>query len=315
MLFWILLGVGIASALAYRASRAEAATPKPAPPQLTGPVMPGDPDWVDYTESQTSPPAELPKVDTSIVMPFPRGPEINISLALPEIAKWAALCHQVLPAHGIPPIYGLAWLGVESGGNACATGGRTATGPDGYPREVSLFQAYNPDDLKALGVTAEELCSFCVRPAVGPKKRPEADGGFLDGTERNRQQLAAPLTDEQSARQIEIGAGLIKLKRADADRYLQKNGVTWPATSPDYWAAVKCPHAWPPILAIGLGQVTKHLGRAPASWSEFRATYEKIEPLARYDAARAEAKQDQSPIYRGLRNCQWVGFHVPNEAP
>jgi hypothetical protein len=238
--------------------------------------------------------------------------KIKVDETDPQITKWEPIVAALAVAAGVPVPVAMAWQAIESGGNPAATGELTATGPDGAPREIGLFQIYNPDDFKALGANPLELVAYTVRPAPGARTQRDDDGGYKDGTLRNPQRLARPMTPAEITRHVQLGINLINLKRHYADRYLAENGITWPTTSPDYWAAVKAPHAWPPIINTGLAKVTKYLGRPPISWKEFRSTYEIVEPRAKFDPVKAAAHppQQQSPYYRGLENAEWVGFHV-----
>lgn len=228
----------------------------------------------------------------------------------PAIVRWQPAVTAQATLAGIPWRFAMAWLAVESGGNPCAVGEPTAVGPDGYPREVGLFQIYNPDDFKAIGGSAAELCSYCVRPSSGVKAHRDDDGGYRDGTLTNPQHAIAPLTAAQVQRHVDLGMRLINQKRRYAERYLNASKVPWSPDSPDFWAAVKAPHAYPVILNTGIPLVTKHLGRPPQSWHEFRATYELIEPKARF----APGAPHQTPLYRALENAEWTGFHVQGPA-
>lgn len=242
---------------------------------------------------------------------------INVNLNDPNIARWNPLvvAYATTATHGglprpVPVPLAMAWLGIESGGNPAAVGTSTATGPDGAPREIGLFQIYNPDDFKALGIDPLVLVAYCVRPAEGAKLHREADGGYADGTARNPQQLARPMTEGEQQAAIKIGVDFIGQKRDYAERYLAGNHITWAPTSPDFWATVKLVHALPSIVSTGLAQVTHALGRPPASWSEFRATYEKIVPAAAWSQSLHDAGAEQSVYYRALNNAEWTGSHV-----
>jgi hypothetical protein len=219
--------------------------------------------------------------------------------------------------------FAMAWIGIESGGNVCDVGSSTATGPDGCPREIELFQIFNPDDLRALGATAAELVAYCVHPGAGPHEHPDTnnnDGGFLDGSQPNPKRLAggpaamatAILTSAQIDRHLALGMALIKLKRAAADHYMAVADVRWPTTGKDYWRMVKLYHALPPIVKNGLGLVAHKLGRAPVAWAEFRATYEQINSRAKFDPAKAAAGLEQDIYYRALDNAEWTGGQIPD---
>ncbi len=222
----------------------------------------------------------------------------NVDLKAAELTQWLPFVKVAAATAGIPWEFAYAWMGIESGGNPCAVGNRLITIPPGnYPREVGLFQIYNPDDFKELGIKPDELCAYCVRPEPGKP---------------NPQKLSRQLTPNEIGRAMGIGMKFIGLKRKDADKYMMLSGVKWPVTSPDYWRMVKLPHALPVILNTGLSQVTRLLGRPPTNWQEFRGTYEKINPRARFDPAKARAKQEQDGYYRALENAEWTGGQVPD---
>lgn len=215
--------------------------------------------------------------------------------------------------------FAMAWLAIETGGNPCDVGSATATGPDGYPRELGLFQFFNPDDLRALGATAAELVTYCIRPERGAREHPDTnnhDGGFLDGSQPNPQKLTGGpavmatslMNSAQIARHIQLGMGLIKLKRASADHYMSAVNLRWPTTGRDYWRMVKLYHALPTIVNTGLAQVTQRLGRAPLAWAEFRSTYEQINPRARF----SPIKEDQDIYFKALENAEWTGGQIPD---
>jgi hypothetical protein len=218
----------------------------------------------------------------------PNAVKFPIDESDPAIMRWIDPVTRAMTAQGTaPPAFAMAWLAIESGGKPCAIGEPGAKGPDGEPLELGLWQAYNPDDLKAAGMTGAELRAYCE---AAPS-----------------QSLSRAMTPNEIERHMQLGVNLITRKRTYADHYLSLANVRWPVDGPDYWAAVKLPHAYPPIINTGLGQVVKHLGRAPSSWQEFRATYEQIEPRARWNPAPG-AKQ--TPYFRGLQNAEWCGFHV-----
>ena len=245
-----------------------------------------------------------------MTQPWEAHTQIRIDEATPPILQWNPYVIPAMVAAGVPGPFGMAWLAAESQGNTCAVGELTAVGPDGFPREIGPFKAYNPDDFKTLGYDPAEFVASCVHPAVGARQHKSDDGGYSDGTLPNPQHIQTPLTPSQMARHAQLGAALANLKRRSSDHYLSAWKVAWPTTSPDYWAAVKGYHAYPPIINTGIGEVTKHLGRPPTSWREYRSTYEIVQPLAKFDPAKAAAKIEQSPYYRGLDNAEWVGFHV-----
>jgi len=196
--------------------------------------------------------------------------------------------------------FGLAWIGIESGGNPCAVGNRTKViPPANAPQEIGLWQIYNPDDFKELGVDPLELVAYCVRPKPGTV---------------NPQKLSKVMTPEQVAKHVVVGLRMIGKKRTYAGRYLMASGVRWPTRSPDYWRMVKAVHALPVLVSSGIAAVTKKLGRAPASWAEYRSTYERINPRARFDIAKEKRGEDQDVYYRALENAEWTGGQVAGPA-
>lgn len=205
-------------------------------------------------------------------------------------STWEPIVGVLAPQAIIPIPFVMMWLAKESGGNPCAVGELAAVGPDGSPREIGLFQVYNPDDFQHLGERAADYVAYCVRPAPG---------------QPNPQQLARPMTSDEMIAHVNLGIKEIKAKRVYAEHYLGASGVKWNAggpMAPDYWSTVKLAHALPVILNTGLAQVTHALGRAPVTWHEFRSTYETIQP---------RAKNPSDGYYRALQNAEETGFSVP----
>ncbi len=307
MIGWVAALFG-ASALAYLALRSEDRAPcaaeavRPMPP-LRQPVSPrAAADQAPFSPPQpvasTPSPAPPSSTRTSLTSNY------QINLASPQIAQW--LPHLKAAAVIFGPAmhadidqlvsFGLAWMGIESGGNPCAVGNRKLTvPPGGAPQEIGLFQIYNPDDFKELGVDPLELVAYCVRPVPGLN---------------NPQKLAQPMTPEQIGKHIVTGMQMIGKKHAYAGRYLAAAGAQWPTHSQDYWRMVKAVHALPVLVNTGLGQVAKKLGRAPLSWAEYRAVYETINPRAKFDPAKAQRGEDQDGYYRALENAEWTGGQV-----
>lgn len=229
-------------------------------------------------------------------------PTHMVNLNDPMIARWHPLVYGSAVVWG-PRMhadykqltqFAMAWLGIESGGNECAVGNKyTVVPPGNAPREIGLWQIYNPDDFKKLGIDPLELVSYCVRPAAG---------------QPNPQKLAHPTTDAQKARHVDIGMQVIADKRAYADHYLGASGVRWPNDSPDHWRMVKAVHALPVLANTAIAQVTKRLGRAPSSWHEYRSTYEAINHRARYVPGKPRGEQDG--YWRALENAEWTGGQV-----
>jgi len=240
----------------------------------------------------------------------PRGRAMPFS-----VSTWEPIVGVLAPQAIIPIPFVMAWIEKESGGNPCAVGELTSTGPDGSPREIGLFQIFNPDDFKALGASPSDFVAYCVRPAVGPRQRPDKnnnDGGYLDGTAPNPQRLSRPMTSDEMVAAVAAGIAEIRKKRVYAEHYLGATNTRWNAggpMAPDYWSTVKLAHALPSILSSGLAQVTHALGRAPATWHEFRAAYETIQPRAKYNSAVDRDHQDG--YWKALQNAEDTGFSVP----
>lgn len=248
-------------------------------------------------------------------VPHPHWP--NINLRDPAVQQWVA------PIYGAAVVWGprihvdinqlsdfaTAWLAIESGGNICAVGNKYATvPPGGAPREIGLWQIYNPDDFKKLGLDPTELVAYCVRPAPGQK---------------NPQQTSRQVTPAEKARHVDIGMQFIADKYAYAAHYLGASGVRWPTVSQDTWRMVKAVHGLPVLVNTGLAQVTHKLGRAPSSWAEYRSVYETINPRAKYDPRKDDPHsgidpatgkpfygEEQDGYYRALNNAEWTGGQV-----
>jgi hypothetical protein len=216
-------------------------------------------------------------------------PKIRVpDLDAPGLKRWEPYVKIAATVARVPWEVAYAWIGIESEGNPCAVGEKTATAPDGYPKEIGLVQFYNPDDLRRLGAKPSELCAYCVRPQPG---------------EPNPQKLARAMTPAEIGRHVGLSMAFIRDKQADADHYLVLHHVPWATQGADYWRMVKLVHALPSIVHTGLGQVVAKLGRPPTSWWEFRTTYETINPRARYNPK----VKKQDGYWRALANAEWTG--------
>lgn len=219
-----------------------------------------------------------------------RGKDTVIDTKSPSVQQWMKYVRPAAQSNGIDPGIAEAWLAVESGGNICAVGERTARGPDGAPKEVGLFQLYNPDDFKALKASAADLRAYCVKPEPG---------------QPDPMKLSRQPTGEEIAHHIALGIALIHKCMSTAAHYLTAAGINWSANNPDFWRAVKLVHALPVIVSHGFSAVSERLGRAPSTWEEFRTTYETIQPRAKYNPT---AKR-QDGYWRALENAERVGSH------
>jgi len=178
--------------------------------------------------------------------------------------------------------YILKWIQLESGGNPCSIG-QKINGPDGYPKELGISQVYNPEDLKRFHITGKELRAYC-KP------------GFSS-------QVSRPLTQEEMTIQARMTIDLVLHCLTESGRSLIANKIPWSPNSKDFWKAVKLWHALPVIVRPGFANVTKYLGRAPISWTEFRKTYEIIQPRAKF----VPGKDKQDGYYRALQISEDTG--------
>ena len=292
----VVLAASIAAGVAYQRHAHAATLPTPGHPNVA-PVAGAPGRWT----------ARTPKAPMTIIsmhtVPTEHIPISRVDVENPNVQRWqpdvygAAVVFAPLMHTDIAQLvqFALAWMAIESGGNPCAVGNPYATvAPAGAPREIGLWQIYNPDDVKALGIDPMELVAYCVRPAPG---------------EKNPQRLAAPMTAQQKARAVTIGLQFLKLKKTYADHYLTASHVQWPAGGVDHWRMIKAVHALPVLVSTGLGQVTKKLGRAPISWQEYRSTYETINPRAKYNPD-LKSYGEQDGYFRALENAEWTGQQV-----
>lgn len=196
---------------------------------------------------------------------------------------------QLLPFH-------LAWIQKESGGNPAAIGANGAKGPDGYPREIGLYQLYNPDDFTNSGGlgTPAQLRAYCVKSLF----RPDAE------------KLSRAMTESEKAQQVAMGAWLVNRSRKRAEQYLAavKAGPTWlPEKGPDFWRMAKLVHALPGLAKNGMRATAKKLGRAPLSWAEFRAV---VPTLTETEFADSGTWRYHKDFARLLDNAESVGGTV-----
>jgi len=152
----------------------------------------------------------------------------------------------------------------ESGGNPCTIGNPEQYGPDGNPRELGIFQLYNPDDLKLVRRTGAQMRAYCNPNKVQYHLR---DGRMVMGPS---QEVSRLLTSEEMGAEVDAVLAKIGASRASVLRCTTENGVTWPLDSKDFWRLVKLWHGLPGLVSTGLHAVAKYLGRPPRSWAEYR---------------------------------------------
>lgn len=194
------------------------------------------------------------------------------TVAMPSIDEWAVVLAPGCRAHGIQLPYALKWGSMESGGRPCAVGYPAAKGPDGYPKEMGLGQFYNPDDLTTLKLSSARLRAYCV---PGDQHEVRYNGKTIRGFS---QELARPLTAAEVKEQADALVGLMTRAMTTATRDLRNvgAGAGWSPSRTDYWALVKLQHGLPEVSSAGLALVTKHLGRPPVGWAEFKAGIQAV---------------------------------------
>lgn len=180
----------------------------------------------------------------------------------PEI--WATAIGPFAAVAHVPLEFAVEALREESAGNPCAIGNPEELGPDGNPREMGVYQFYNPDDLKLLKVTGAQLRAYCSPNKVAYHTK---DGRTVLGPS---QEVIRPLTAEEMTVQAKATVDKIAQSRSYAAHYAMLAEVRWPPDSIDFWRLVKLVHGLPGIVSSGLPNVHAHLGRAPNSWAEFR---------------------------------------------
>lgn len=218
-----------------------------------------------------------------------------VNMNSPAIKQWESYVRPAAIQHHIDPGVAMYWIGVESGGNVCAVGEPFARGPDGAPREVGLFQLYNPDDFAKLKAKAVDLRAYCVKPGPG---------------ERDPQKQSRALTAEEIAHHVALGIAKMQDCISVASHYMTAAKITWGVNNADFWRMVKLVHALPIIVNTGIAQVARKLNRAPLSWSEFRSTYESVNPRAKYNPALKE----QDGYWRALQNAEFTGNHFEGQS-
>ncbi len=224
------------------------------------------------------------------------------------VAQWAPFLAPGCLKHGIPLVYALKWVDLESGGNACEVGYPPAHGTGGpwpnAPREMGIVQFYNPDDLQALGLTGDALRAYCV---PGDQHQTVFNGKVVRGFS---QTASRALTPAEKIQQADGAVGLIKQSMTSATRDLigVRAGPAWSPSTRNYWAIVKLQHGLPQVSHVGLPAVTEHLGRPPSGWHEFRQT------LANVKLDPATEKKYRGDFERVLDNAEACASVVTEEA-
>lgn len=186
--------------------------------------------------------------------------------------------------------FAMKWGAIESDWNPCAVGnpGQIESG-SGQPAEIGLGQLYNPDDFHAFHQDPAAFRAYApaAAPIAAAYRQAKSDlaaaqaahdqvaignaKARMNAAARQIQSRTRPLTAQEMDDQVRWTL-LAKIQQGilNADRIVATYALGW--SVPDYWKLVKAPHALPAILGNGMPAVVKKLGRAPASWHEFRVT-------------------------------------------
>jgi hypothetical protein len=82
------------------------------------------------------------------------------------------------------------------------------------------------------------------------------------------QVCSRPLTEAEKIAQADATMKLILRCREIAGAAGAKNGITW--NPKDRYKLIKLVHGLPGLVKTGLALTTKHLGRPPRDWQEFK---------------------------------------------
>jgi len=199
-----------------------------------------------------------------------------------SVEAWRALVQQRADAD-MPIDSLMAWLDHESGGNPCSTG---IIKTDGTIVEAGIAQTYHPDDDR-FGATVAQLRASCTGTSQTP---------------------ARALTSAERELQVKVFLAYVRAKRDAARKQLADVGADWPESSADFWALVKLQHALPGLPKLFLPAAKKKLGRAPASWKEFRATVDGMSSVEVRAVSTVVARW--FPFDRLWTNAEKVGKHA-----
>lgn len=292
----ILLGLGIAL---WRADRSAA------PARGRAPAIPILPPTL---------PVQPPKVKAMPTAPLHYDP---------SVAAWQPIVHRLIASEfpRVNEAFAMEWINVESDGNPCAVGDPGSVAQDGNPVEIGIGQLYNPDDFKRYGVDPSAFRAYApfARPLAQEYRDAEKALAAAEQANNAAGASSARATMAKVSRQMQTQTRALTPAELDdqarytllhkiadgitnADHVSQMYGLAW--QSPDVWKLVKAPHAWPPILNEGMPAVVKKLGRAPASWSEFRTALGM-------DGMTTDAHGSPVPKFplwvRGLNICEACG--------
>lgn len=220
---------------------------------------------------------------------------VTTPVPYPSLKTWSIAVTPYAAIYNVQVPYALKWVDEESGGNPCAIGYPPSSGPDGNPREMGIAQFYNPDDLKVLGITGNELRSYCES---GNQHSIMYKGKMVTGFSSK---MIRPMTRTEMDVQAKATIGLISksMKAATADLVAIGAGPSWSRMTRNYWTLVKLQHGLPGISRTGLSAVTKYLGRPPISWLEFRKAIDHVTLDPNTEKYRSEFKA----ILDNAENC------------
>jgi hypothetical protein len=162
----------------------------------------------------------------------------------PAVEQYRALFQKLAP--DLPTDFVLASVDEESGGNPCSLG---------IPGvEAGIMQTFHPSDDR-FGATFSQLRTMC------------------SGSTQIR-----PMTPDEQILQAQVAVNAIRAFKEAARSRLAAVGASWPESSVDFWNFVKLTHGLPAMQTDLLRQITASLGRAPASWNEFRQIVMSMSP-------------------------------------
>lgn len=252
-----------------RGARSHGAPTQPAPAGPPGPPRSPEPYGRRGEAQQASQPSR--PTTPAPTSPSPAGSAMSYNRSYPP-QFWITVIAPYAAIHGVPLEYAIAALTEESAGNPCAIGSPEQYGPDGAPRELGIYQFFNPDDLQFLKLTSTQLRAYCS-PNKVPYKVKRRDGTVATVMGPS-QEVIRPLTADELGVQGKGTVDKIVKDRGTASRWATAARLTWPSDGVDFWRLVKLVHGLPGLVSVGLVNVAAHLGHAPTSWAEFRHAIE-----------------------------------------
>jgi hypothetical protein len=231
---------------------------------------------------------DIPATDDQVLGTFVPADDLDGRTMTYAVELWRPYVVELATSREQPVVFHMAWIARESGGNPGAVGSIHASGPDGYAREMGLYQLYNPDELQLAGVTSAQLRAGCAAPT---------------GT----QQMVRALTDDEMRVHVAAGVAYIAKRRQRADADLASVGASW--SEQDTWRLVKLYHALTGLPGAALRGFKAVNGRAPANWNELRdfAQSADLTPYGGAGLARYAPYGDFNSQRGPLPNAEAVG--------